>query len=188
MKLKSIVALLMLSLLSAGVMAQMQNQRFAFVDTEYILNNIPEYKDAQEELNALSQKWEKEVKAIFDKVEEMYKTYQTEAVLLPQDLKRKREEDILKKEREAKDLQLKYFGPEGDLFKKRNELVSPIQEKIFNAMQEIAETRNYAFVFDKAAGALLLYANPRFDISDEVLDEVGKVMQITKPENRRGNR
>ncbi|MBK9290930.1 MAG: OmpH family outer membrane protein [Bacteroidetes bacterium] len=188
MKAKTLIAIIFLSLISTGLMAQLQNQRFAFVDTEYILNNIPEYKDAQEELNTLSQRWEKEVKALFDKVEEMYKAYQTEAVLLPQDLKRKREEDILKKEREAKDLQLKYFGPEGDLFKKRNELVSPIQEKIFNAMQEIAETRNYAFIFDKAAGAVLLYASPRFDISDEVLDEVGKVMQITRREDRSGKR
>ncbi|MCE1201511.1 MAG: OmpH family outer membrane protein [Bacteroidia bacterium] len=188
MKVKILSTILLLTLMSYGAMAQLQNQRFAYVDTEYILNNIPEYKDAQEELNALSQKWEKEVKAIFDKVEEMYKAYQTEAVLLPQDLKRKREEDILKKEKEAKDLQMKYFGPEGDLFKKRNELVSPIQEKIYNAMQEIAETKNYAFVFDKSAGAVLLYANPRLDISDEVLDEVGKVMQITRRENRSGGK
>ncbi|HMM12522.1 MAG TPA: OmpH family outer membrane protein [Bacteroidales bacterium] len=188
MKVKFIIPILLLTMLSTGAKAQIQNQRFAYVDTEYILNNIPEYKDAQEELNALSQKWEGEVKALFDKVEEMYKAYQTEAVLLPQDLKRKREEDILKKEREAKDLQMKYFGPDGDLFKKRNELVSPIQEKIYNAMQEIAETRNYALIFDKSAGAVLLYANPRLDISDEVLDEVGKVMQITRRENRSGKR
>lgn len=188
MKVKTFITLLLLSLMSTGTMAQLQGQRFAYVDTDYILNNIPEYKDAQEELNALSQKWEKEVKALFDKVEEMYKAYQNEAVLLPQDLKRKREESILNKEREAKELQLKYFGPEGDLFKKRSELVSPIQEKIYNAMQEIAETKNYAFIFDKASGAVLLYANPRLDISDEVLDEVGKVMQITRRENRAGKR
>jgi outer membrane protein len=188
MKVKTLISVILLSIMSTSVWAQLQNQRFAFVDTEYILKNIPEYKDAQEELNALSQKWEKEIKDAFDKVEEMYRAYQTEAVLLPQDLKRKREEDILKKEREAKDLQMKYFGPEGNLFKKRNELVGPIQEKVFNAMQEIAETKNYAFVFDKAAGALLLYANPRFDISDEVLDELGKVMQITRPDSRSGKR
>jgi outer membrane protein len=164
--------------------AQLQNQRIGYVDTDYVLNNIPEYKDAQEELNTLSQKWEKEVKALYDQVEKMYKDYQTEAVLLPADLKRKREEDILKKEKEAKDLQMKYFGAEGDLFKKRNELVQPIQEKIYNAMLEIAETKNYAFIFDKASGATMLYANPRLDLSDEVLDQVGTVMQTVRREDR----
>ncbi len=165
--------------------AQFQAQKFAYVDTEYILKNIPEYTDAQEELNTLSQKWEKEVKALYEKVEAMYKDYQAEAVLLPQDLKKKREDEILKKEKEAKDLQMKYFGAEGELFKKRNELVQPIQEKIYNALQEIAETKNYAFIFDKAAGATMLYANPRLDISDEVLDEVGTVMQTVRKENRK---
>lgn len=169
---------------SFNVSAQLQNQRIGYVDTDYVLNNIPEYKDAQEELNALSQKWEKEVKALYDQVEKMYKDYQTEAVLLPADLKRKREEDILKKEKEAKDLQMKYFGAEGDLFKKRNELVQPIQEKIYNAMLEIAETKNYAFIFDKASGATMLYANPRLDLSDEVLDQVGTVMQTVRREDR----
>jgi outer membrane protein len=165
--------------------AQVQNQRIAYVDTEYILKNIPEYSDAQEELNALSQRWEKEVKAIYDNVEVMYKAYQSEAVLLPQDLKRKREEEILKKEKEAKDLQIKYFGSEGELFKKRNELVQPIQEKVYNALQSIAETKNYAFIFDKASGATMLYSNPRLDISDEVLDEVGTVMQTVRREDRK---
>lgn len=173
------------TILTVESQAQLQNQKFAYVDTEYILKNIPEYNDAQEELNALSQKWEKEVKAVYDKVEEMYKAYQAEAVLLPQDLKKKREDEILKKEKEAKDLQIKYFGSEGELFKKRNELVQPIQEKIYNAMQEIAETKNYAFIFDKAAGATMLYANPRLDISDEVLDEVGTVMQTVRKEDRK---
>ena len=166
--------------------AQLQNQRIGYVDTDYILNNIPEYKDAQEELNALSQKWEKEVKALYDQVEKMYKDYQTESVLLPSDLKRKREDEILKKEKEAKDLQMKYFGSEGDLFKKRSELVQPIQEKIYNAMVEIAETKNYTFIFDKSAGATMLYANPRLDLSDEVLDQVGTVMQTVRREDRQG--
>lgn len=180
-----ILAVATFILASSTGFAQLQGQKFAYVDTEYILKNIPEYNDAQEELNALSQKWEKEVKALYDKVEEMYKAYQTESVLLPQDLKKKREDEILKKEKEAKALQIKYFGSEGELFKKRNELVQPIQEKIYNAMQEIAETKNYAFIFDKAAGATMLYANPRLDISDEVLDEVGTVMQTVRKEDRK---
>lgn len=181
------LVLMMMALIAAtsyNAHAQLQNQRIGYVDTDYVLNNIPEYKDAQEELNTLSQKWEKEVKALYDQVEKMYKDYQTEAVLLPADLKRKREEDILKKEKEAKDLQMKYFGAEGDLFKKRNELVQPIQEKIYNAMLEIAETKNYAFIFDKASGATMLYANPRLDLSDEVLDQVGTVMQTVRREDR----
>jgi outer membrane protein len=182
---KAFFTLVLLTFLSLSGFAQLQNQKFAYVDTEYILKNIPEYNDAQEELNALSQKWEKEIKVIYDKVEEMYRSYQAEAVLLPQDLKKKREDDILKKEKEAKDLQLKYFGSEGDLFKKRSELVQPIQEKIYTAMQEIAETKNYAFIFDKAAGATMLYANPRLDISDDVLDEVGTVMQTVRKEDRK---
>jgi outer membrane protein len=177
-------SLVILTITAFTAQAQLQNQRIGYVDTDYILTNIPEYKDAQDELNSLSEKWEKEVKAIFEKVEAMYREYQTEAVLLPQDLKRKREEDILKKEKEAKDLQMKYFGSEGDLFRKRSELVQPIQEKIYNALQDIAETKNYAFIFDKASGASMLYANPRLDLSDEVLDEVGSVMQTVRREDR----
>ncbi len=178
------LSLVILTITAFTAQAQLQNQRIGYVDTDYILTNIPEYKDAQDELNSLSEKWEKEVKAIFEKVEAMYKEYQAEAVLLPQDLKRKKEEDILKKEKEAKDLQMKYFGSEGELFKKRSELVQPIQEKIYNAMQDIAETKNYAFIFDKASGASMLYANPRLDLSDEVLDEVGTVMQTVRREDR----
>lgn len=177
------LAIIVMATLSAA--AQLQNQRIGYVDTEYMLSNIPEYNDAQEELNALSAKWEKEVKAIYDKVEVMYRNYQSESVLLPQELKRKREEDILKKEKEAKDLQIKYFGAEGELFKKRSALVQPIQEKIYNALQEIAETKNYAFIFDKASGATMLYANPRLDMSDEVLDQVGTVMQTVRREDRK---
>lgn len=186
MKKINLVLMIMALIFATSFMAhaQLQNQRIGYVDTDYVLNNIPEYKDAQEELNTMSQKWEEEVKALYDQVEKMYKDYQTEAVLLPADLKRKREEDILKKEKEAKDLQMKYFGAEGDLFKKRNELVQPIQEKIYNAMLEIAETKNYAFIFDKASGATLLYANPRLDLSDEVLDQVGTVMQTVRREDR----
>lgn len=182
-KMKTILAAFLVFLLGSLAL-QAQNQRFGYVDTDYILKNIPEYNDAQEELNTLSAKWEKEIKGQFDKVEQMYRAYQTESVLLPEDLKRKREEEIVQKEKEAKDLQMKYFGPEGDLFKKRNELVQPIQEKVFNAIKEIAETRNYAFVFDKASGATMLYASDKFDISDDVLDEIGNVMQTVRREDR----
>jgi outer membrane protein len=162
-----------------------QGQKYAFVDTEYILDNIPEFQDAQDELDDLSVKWQKEIEAKYAEVDEMYKKYKAEAVLLPDDIKKKREDEIVAKEREVKELQKKYFGPEGELFKKRQELVQPIQEKVFNAIESIATTRNFAFVFDKAGGMTLLYGNPKFDISDEVLDEVGNVMQTVKLENRK---
>jgi outer membrane protein len=160
-------------------------QKYAYVDTEYILDNIPEYHDAQDELDALSAKWQKEIEDDHSKVEDMYKKYQAESVLLPDDLKHKREDEIVKKEQEVKDLQKQYFGPEGDLYKKREELIQPIQEKVYNAIETIATTHNYAFVFDKAGGMTLLWVDPKYDISDDVLDEVGNVMQTVKREQRK---
>lgn len=162
-------------------------QKYAYVDTEYILDNIPEFQDAQDELNNYSTNWQKEIETEYAEVEEMYKKYQAEAVLLPEDVKRKREDAVVLKEKNVKDLQRKYFGPEGELFKKRQELIQPIQEKVFNAIESIATTRNFGFVFDKAGGMTLLYGNPKYDISDEVLDEVGNVMQTVKLENRKRN-
>lgn len=162
-------------------------QKYAYVDTEYILENIPEFQDAQDELNSFSTKWQKEIETEYAEVEEMYQKYQAEAVLLPADVKRKREDAVVLKEKNVKDLQRKYFGPEGELFKKRQELIQPIQEKVFNSIESIATTRNFAFVFDKAGGMTLLYGNPKFDISDEVLDEVGNVMQTVKLEDRKRN-
>jgi outer membrane protein len=160
-------------------------QKYAYVDTQYILDNIPEYQDAQDELDEVSEKWQKEIEAKYKEVEEMYKQYQAEAVLLPADIKKQKEEAIIKKEKEVKDLQKKYFSPEGELFKKRQELVQPIQEKVYNAIESIAQTRNYGFVFDRSAGMTLLYGDPKLDISDEVLDEVGNVMQTVKKEQRK---
>jgi outer membrane protein len=159
-------------------------QKYAYVDTEYILKNIPEYNDAQDELDDLSKRWQKEIETNYAKVEEMYKSYQAEAVLLPDDIKKKREDEIIAKEKEVKELQRNYFGPEGELFQKRQELIQPIQEKVYNAIENIALTRNFAFVFDKAGGMTMLYGDPKFDISDDVLDEVGSVMQTIKREQR----
>ena len=134
-------------------------QKIVYVDSEYILTNIPEYADAQSQIESLSSKWQGEVKALFDKVEELYNKYQTEKLLLSEDQKRAREEAIVSKEREAKNLQMQYFGSEGQLFQKRAELIQPIQEKIYTAMQEIAQQKNYAFVLDLASGTSVLYAN-----------------------------
>lgn len=160
-------------------------QKIVYVDSEYIMSNIPEYGDAQSELEALSTKWQKEVKAAYDKVDEMYKKYQSEKLLLSEDQKQSREQDIIKKEQEAKNLQMQYFGAEGQLFQKRTELVQPIQEKIYTAMQEVAQQKNYAFVLDLASGTSILYANDKNDISDDVLDQLGNVMQTVRREDRR---
>ena len=160
-------------------------QKIVYVDSEYILTNIPEYADAQSQIESLSSKWQGEVKALFDKVEELTNKYQTEKLLLSEDQKRAREEDIVSKEREAKNLQMQYFGSEGQLFQKRAELIQPIQEKIYTAMQEIAQQKNYAFVLDLASGTSVLYANDKNDISDDVLDQLGNVMQTVRREDRK---
>ncbi len=184
-KLKSL--LLTAAIVCCGVMganAQIGGQKIVFVDSEYIMENIPEYADAQEELNAMSIKWQNEIKAVRDRVSEMYSKYQTERVLLSEDQKRAREQEIVNKEQEAKNLQMQYFGAEGQLYQKRTELVQPIQEKIYTAMQELAQTKNYAFIFDLASGTSVLYANDKNDISDEVLDQLGNVMQTVRREDR----
>ena len=160
-------------------------QKLAYVDSEYIMSNIPEYADAQQELESYSTKWQNEVKAIYDKVSEMYKKYQTEMVLLSEDQKHAREQEIINKEQEAKTLQMQYFGSEGQLFQKRTELIQPIQEKIYTVMQNLAQSKGYAFVFDLASGTSILYANDKNDISDDVLDELGNVMQIVRREDRK---
>jgi len=148
-------------------------QKYAFVDTEYIRKNIPAFTTAQEQLDKLSEQWEKEVADGYAVVEQMYKSYQNEAPLLSQDMKVKREEAIINKEKEMKDLQNKYFGMEGDLFKKREELVKPIQDEIIKAIKDIAVEGSYAVIFDSAAGGNILFANPKFDISDQILEKLG---------------
>ena len=148
-------------------------QRYGFVDTDYISKNIPAFAAAQEQLNRLSQQWEKEVADGYDVVEQMYKAYQNDAMLLSQDMRNRREEAIVAKEREVKALQNKYFGMEGDLFKKREELVKPIQDEILRVIKEIALEGNYTAIFDTASGGNILFANPRFHISDQVLEKLG---------------
>ena len=167
---KKIGALIsLLVLISAMTMAQ----KFAFVDSEYIRKNIPSFNTAQDQLDKLSQQWEKEVADGYTIVEQMYKSYQNDAVLLSQDMKAKREEAIINKEKEMKDLQSKYFGMEGELFKKREELVKPIQDEILKAIKELAVEGSYAVIFDTATGGNILFANPKFDLSDQVLEKLG---------------
>lgn len=148
-------------------------QKFAFVDSEYILENIPSYRSAQDQLDQLSSQYQKELESIHAELEQMYKDFQAESVLLSEDMKRKREDVIITREKEYKELQRKYFGPSGDLYKKRQGLVKPIQDDIYNAIQEIANTGNYDVIFDKSGGTSMLFTNPRYDLSDQVLEKLG---------------
>jgi outer membrane protein len=148
-------------------------QKFAYVDSQYILDNLPEYTEAQAQLDEVSAQWQKEIEAKFAEVDKMYQDYQAQAVLLPEDMKKKKEQEIVDKEKEAKNLQRQRFGQGGDLMKKRQELVKPIQEKVYNAIQEIATNNNYSVIFDKSGALTILFANPKYDVSDEVLDNLG---------------
>ena len=150
-----------------------QAQKFAYVDTDYILNKIPEFNQAQDKLDALSADWQKEIENKYADVEQMYRSYQQEQVLLTDEMKEKREEAIIKKEKTAKDLQQKYFGPEGELYMKRQELIKPIQDKIYNAIQQLAENNNYQVIFDSSSDLIMLYKNKNYDKSDKVLDLMG---------------
>ena len=148
-------------------------QKYAFVDTEYILNNIPTYQSSQEQLDKLSEDWQKEVEAKYAEIEKMYQDYQAERVLLSEDMRRQREDDIVSKEQAAKDLQTKYFGQDGMLFQKRQELVQPIQDEVYEAIKDLATEEGYAVIFDSASGPVIVYFNPRYDLSDEVLQKLG---------------
>jgi outer membrane protein len=171
-------ALLALMFLLAFHNSSALAQKLGYVDTEYILQNIPEYQDAQTEIDDLSKLWQSEIEEQYAQVDKMYKAYQTDAVLLPEELRQKREQEIIDFEKQVKALQRQRFGPEGDLFKKRQELIRPIQEKIFNAIEEIARKKNYGFIFDKSGGPVIMYVDPRNDISDEVLDQIGSIMGV----------
>jgi outer membrane protein len=148
-------------------------QKYAYIDSDYILANTPEYKSAQTQIDNLSIQWQKEVEAKYAEIDKLYKAFQAEEVLLTDEMKKKRENEIIAKEKEAKDLQKQHFGVDGDLFKKRQELVKPIQDKIYNAVKSIAEKGSYAVIFDKSSDLSMLYANPKYDKSDDVLDAMG---------------
>jgi outer membrane protein len=161
-----------LLVLLATTFAQAQ-QRYCFIDSKYILEKITDYKDAQTKLDNLSKTWQDEIDAKMADVEKMYKGYQAEKPMLSDDMRNKRQDEIVAKEKEAKDLQKQRFGYEGDLFKKRQELVKPIQDRVFNAVQKMASTKGFELVFDKSAGVTLFYADPKLDKSDEVLKILG---------------
>lgn len=148
-------------------------QKYGFIDSGYILENIPSFRAAQDQLNQLSAQYQKELESMHTEIEKMYQDYQAESVLLSEDMKRKREDVIITKEKDYKQLQRKYFGPEGDLYQRRQSLIKPIQDDVFTAVQEIANEGSYAVIFDKADGTTLFYTNPRYDLSDQVLQKLG---------------
>ncbi|MDI9319847.1 MAG: OmpH family outer membrane protein [Phycisphaerales bacterium] len=144
-------------------------QKYCIIDSKYILEKVPEYKAAQSQLDMFSKNWQAEVDNKMKEVDRMYKGYQAERAMLNDDMRKNREEDIMNKEKAAKDLQKQYFGYEGELFKKRQELVKPVQDKVYNAVQKMAVARGYDLVLDKAGGVTMFYADPKLDRSDEVL-------------------
>jgi outer membrane protein len=147
--------------------------KFGYVDTDYILSQIPEFKAANSELDKTSVQWQKEIDAKFSEVDKLYKAYQADAILLTDEMKKKRENEIVNREKEAKDLQKQRFGVDGELFKKRQELVKPIQDKVYNAIKAVAEKNALGFILDKSGQVSILYANAKYDKSDDVLAFLG---------------
>ncbi|MBP2690505.1 MAG: OmpH family outer membrane protein [Muribaculaceae bacterium] len=164
--------ILSLALVIAGIFAA-SAQKFALVDMEYILKNVPSYEMANEQLNQLSQRWQKEVEAVGKEAENMYQSYLSDKVFLTEDQAKKREEEIVAKEKEATELRYKYFGPEGELYKKRQSLLKPVQDDVYNAIKKVAEERGYQAIFDRASSSDIIYASPRIDVSNEVLAKLG---------------
>ncbi|MDD4589741.1 MAG: OmpH family outer membrane protein [Parabacteroides sp.] len=167
---KKIIALSCLCFLCSFAVSA---QKFALIDMEFILKNIPSYEMTNEQLSQVSKKWQGEVDAIQQEAQNMYKTYQSDLVFLSAEMKTKREEAIVKKEQEAQDLKRKYFGADGELYKKRQSLMKPIQDEIYNAVKEIAEDKGYQAVIDRASAMSIIFASPKIDISNEVLIKLG---------------
>ncbi len=153
--------------------AYMSAQKFALIDMEYILKNIPSYEMANEQLNQLSQRWQKEVETLSGEAETLYKNYQAERVFLTDEQKKKKEEEVVAKEKEASELKYKYFGPEGELYKKRETLMQPIRDDIYVAVKKVAEEKGYQAIFDRATSSNIIFASPRIDVSNEVLAKLG---------------
>lgn len=148
-------------------------QKFALMDMEYVLKHIPAYERANEQLNQVSKKWQAEVEALNTEASTMYKNYQNEVVFLSKEQKKAKQDQIMQKEKAAADLKKKYFGPEGELFKKRESLMTPIQDEIYAAVKEISELRGYSLVLDRASDTSIIFGSPRIDISTEILQKLG---------------
>ena len=155
-------------------------QKFGYVDTDYILEKMPEYNSAQKQINDLSSNWQKEIDVLYAEIDKMYKDYIAEDPILTPAQKKTREQAIVDKENDAKKMQQQRFGVEGDLFKKRQELIKPIQDKVYEAIKKVAKDNALDFIFDKAGGVVMLYTNAKYDKSDEVLDELGIALKDDK--------
>jgi outer membrane protein len=166
---------LAITLSAIGAMAQ----KFAYVDSQFILENIPEYNAKQKQLDEVSVQWQQEIETLYSEIDRLYKDYQAEQILLTDDMKRKREEQIIEKEKAAKDKQRQRFGPQGDLFKKRQEFTKPIQDKIYTAIKTVADGRGYAVIFDKAGSLTMLYTSDKYDLSEDILKELGYSVKAT---------
>jgi len=166
---KVVLSIICLTIVSLSINAQ----KFALIDMEYILKNIPAYEMANEQLNTISKKWQSEVEAVQQEAQNLYKNYQAELVFLTAEMKTKKENEIVAKEQEAQELKRKYFGSEGELYKKRESLVKPIQDEIYNVVKEISEERGYQVIIDRASAMSIIFASPKIDISNEVLTKLG---------------
>lgn len=164
-------AILLVVIIAAAASASAQ--KFALVDMEYILKNVPAYEMANEQLNQLSQRWQKEVEAVGVEAQNMYQNFIADKVFLTDEQIKKREEEIVAKEKEATELRYKYFGPEGELYKKRQSLLKPVQDDVYNAVKKVADERGYQAIFDRASASEIIYASPRIDVSNEVLAKLG---------------
>ena len=162
-----------LSALFAAVIFTTSAQRYAVIDSKYIFEKLPEYKAAQQKLDQFSEQWQQEIDKKSADLDKMYKDYDAEQVMLSDELKKKREDELFNNEKELRDLQKKRFGYEGDIFKKRQELIKPIQDKVYNAVQKLAVAKLYDFILDKSEGITVIFADPKLDKSDDVLRELG---------------
>ena len=166
---KNIILVILISLLTVPLFGQ----KYAYIDSEYILGNMPDYIEAQAELDRIAAQWQKEIELKFRAIDSMYKRFQVEAITLPEKMKQSREEAIMNAEKDAKDLQKKRFGKDGDLFKKREELVRPIQDRVFTVISEYAKDKGYAFVFDTSGAMTIVYADAKSDINDAIMQKLG---------------
>lgn len=148
-------------------------QRYAILDTKFILDRLPEYKDAQKKLDQFSETWQKELDGLQTGLDRMYRDFEAEQVMLSDDLKKKREDELFNREKQLRDLQRQRFGYEGDLFKKRQELIKPVQDKVYNAVQKLAVEKGYDFILDKSEGITVIFADPKLDRSEDILKMLG---------------
>lgn len=165
--------LLIALVLVCTVFSIQAQQRYAIIDTKYILERIPEYRDADKKLQQVGEQWQKEIDDKQVQLDKMYKNYEAEQFMLTEELRKKREDELFVKEKEIRDLQKKRFGYEGDLFKERQRLIKPVQDRVYNAVQKMALARSYDFVLDKSEGITVIFADPKLDKSDDILKELG---------------